>query len=79
MQHNVLLYFVPEDVYKEEVNGSPYLRFVFPTENNQVVDSETGNTVSLQDYILKMPVKFEGHNGRGTIVSYVRVPGQGAE
>ena len=75
-KRNVFYYFITDQVHKAEGNSSPYLRFVFPTPDN-VITNDAGDTLRLAEYIQKIPVKFTGHNGKDTIVAFVRVPDQG--
>jgi hypothetical protein len=85
-KRNVFFFFLGNNDHKREGASSPYLRFVFPTADN-VVTNARGETMSLADYIQKVPVKFTGHNagstgpggpgGEDSIVAYVRVPEQG--
>lgn len=72
-QHNVFEFFIKRNDYKEQTNDSPYLRFMFSTEQ-PLRNEETGDELRLRDYIEKNRIKFDGHNGEKTLVKYVRLP-----
>jgi hypothetical protein len=55
----------------KQFNNSPYLRFVFPLQENVV---NTPQAIPLGDYIRNARIKFDGFNGKDSIIVYVRVP-----
>jgi hypothetical protein len=70
---NVFTFFITMADYRAEAELSPYLRFAFTT-GNVLFNEATGDQFSVEEYIRRDRIKFQGHTGRDVIVAYVRIP-----
>jgi hypothetical protein len=76
-QHNVFQYRLDPVEWRQlrEAQRPPrFCRLVFSIDRNKLTDEAGSNRGTLSEYINAQGIKFEGHNGKDTIVHYVRIP-----